>query len=213
MILMRRIFKYTKGYSIIELLIVMSLLGITTTLVSAAYLSFEKRERVKKAALDIKTDLRLAQSKALSGDKGITGTPQTCEASYTLVGWFLRFNPPPSSSYDIVGACQVSPGAETEFSVKNVKFPEGVTLTQIWYDGLADSSLAGANILFRTLEREIYAFKLASTPPFLDASGNLRELIVGAGDQESVKLSLSDNNGTTWEITIFTNGEINEKKL
>src|SRR3989344_5284442 len=84
--------QFIKGFTIIELLIVMSLLGIATTLVSAAYLSFEKRERVKSAALDLKSNLRLAQNKALSGDKGISGTSEICGTSSTLVGWFVRID-------------------------------------------------------------------------------------------------------------------------
>src|SRR3989344_9089026 len=124
-----------RGFTIIELLVVISLLGITTTLVSAAYLSFERRARVKSAALDLKSNLRLAQNKALSGDKGVPGTSESCPASDKLVGWFVRMDDSTNTSYQIVGACKDSSGVETEFSPKTYEYPEGVTLRQINYDG------------------------------------------------------------------------------
>src|SRR3990167_4917878 len=123
------------GFTIIELLIVISLLGIATTLVSAAYLSFEKRERVKSAALDLKSYLRLAQNKALSGDKGIAGSPATeiCDTFSTLVGWFVSINTG-SPNYEVVGSCQTTSG-EVGFSTKTYAYPDGVSLTHINYDG------------------------------------------------------------------------------
>src|SRR3989344_245162 len=162
------------GFTIIELLIVMSILGIATTLVSAAYLSFEKRERVKSAALDLKSNLRLAQNKALSGDKGIQGSGEECPTTSTLVGWFVRLEEN-KNSYDIVGACQNSPVIEVEFATKTVNFPEGVSLTEIWYESknvAFSQSLTEANLLFRPIDLGVYTFNpsthpITPTPPFI----------------------------------------------
>src|SRR3990167_2070667 len=198
------------GFTIIELLIVMSLLGIATTLVSAAYLSFEKRERVKSAALDLKSNLRLAQNKALSGDKGIPGSGEECPAGNTLVGWFIRLDKN-GNSYDLAGSCQPPTGEDTEFAAKTIQLPEGISLRVITYHGVFDSDLQATNILFRPLEREVYAFREV-TPPFIDNNGNLQELIVGEGDQESLQLTLSGFD-TEYDVNISTSGEVNEKKL
>ena len=202
-----------RGFTIIELLVVISLLGITTTLVSAAYLSFERRERVKTAALDLKSNLRFAQNKALTGDKGIPGSGEECAYGNTLVGWFVRLDTT-GSSYEIVGTCQSSPGAETEFFRNTVRLPKGVSLTQISYAGASQPnlSLSGVNILFRPIDRGVYSFYPSPTPPFINADGNLNGLIEPVSSQESVRLTLNGFD-TTYEVNIFTSGEINEKKL
>jgi len=202
------------GFTIIELLIVMSILGIATTLVSAAYLSFEKRERVKSAALDLKSNLRLAQNKALSGDKGISGTGEECPFGNTLVGWFVRINTGPS--YEVVGSCQTATGEEA-FAAKTYEYPEGVSLTQIHYEGAFSGDLAAGtivNILLRPIEREVYFFN-SSSPPFLDGTGNIITtglLEAPASGQISLSLKLQGFD-TIYDVNISTSGEINEKKI
>ncbi len=202
------------GFTIIELLIVMSLLGIATTLVSAAYLSFEKRERVKSAALDLKSNLRLAQNKALSGDKGISGTSEICDTSSTLVGWFVRINTG-SPNYEVVGSCQTTSG-EVEFSTKTYEYPDGVSLTEINYVGAFSDNFENTvvNILFRPIEREVYFFN-SSTPPFLDGTGNINTaglLEAPASSQISLRLRF-EGFDTIYDVNISTSGEINEKKI
>ena len=210
------VWKFIKGFTIIELLIVMSLLGIATTLVSAAYLSFEKRERVKSAALDLKSNLRLAQNKALSGDKGIAGSPATeiCDTFSTLVGWFVRINTG-SPNYEVVGSCQTTSG-EVGFSTKTYAYPDGVSLTHINYDGAYPEDFVNTtvNILFRPIEREVYFFN-SSSPPFLDGTGNIITtglLEAPASGQISLSLKLQGFD-TIYDVNISTSGEINEKKL
>ena len=212
------------GFTIIELLIVMSLLGIATTLVSAAYLSFEKRERVKSAALDLKSNLRLAQNKALSGDKGIPGSPAQCNnTSQTLIGWFVRIDTDttiPVNNYEIMIACQNTPGDEEHYVFKNVDLPEGVSFTDFEYSN--DFVIAGSfiplnntglyKILFRTLDREIYVFD--DSPSFYDSDGNFNKLWGSTDVTGQIAFKLAINGfDTTYEVTAFTDGEINEKKL
>jgi prepilin-type N-terminal cleavage/methylation domain-containing protein len=83
------------GFTLIELLIVIILFSMTTFIAAAAYLSFERDQRVKSAVLTLKNDLRFTQNKALSGDKN---TSTNCTASArTLVGWYIQIRIPINS--------------------------------------------------------------------------------------------------------------------
>src|SRR4030043_2323054 len=92
------------AFTIIELLIVISILAFSVTLVSTSYLGFERRERIKSAALEMKNKIRAAQNKALSGDKGMIDEGDYCEDSSELVGWYVNIDPSESQSgYKMAG--------------------------------------------------------------------------------------------------------------
>lgn len=64
------------GFTLIELLIIVSIMGLLMTVGLAYYQNFNRRQIVVQAARDLKNNLRLAQSKALAGEKieGCSGT-------------------------------------------------------------------------------------------------------------------------------------------
>jgi prepilin-type N-terminal cleavage/methylation domain-containing protein len=73
---MKNICLKNKAFTIIELLITISIMGLLLTVGLVYYQDFNRRQVVVQAANNLKNNLRLAQSKALSGEKieGCSGT-------------------------------------------------------------------------------------------------------------------------------------------
>ncbi|MGB9911059.1 MAG: pilus assembly FimT family protein [Microgenomates group bacterium] len=59
------------GFTLIELLVVISLIGILFGFGVAQYVQFNRRQVVEQTALDLKNNLRLAQTQALGGNKPV----------------------------------------------------------------------------------------------------------------------------------------------
>lgn len=106
-------FKIT-GYTLIELLVALSIVGVLFTVGFASYREFAQRQTVIQTAKTLKEDMRLAQQKALSGEK-----PLGCTI---LSGWAIAF--PNPSEYTIQGAC-----SNGTFVTKTLRYPQGVTKT------------------------------------------------------------------------------------
>lgn len=103
------------GYTLIELLVAITILGI---IFGAGYISFRdfsRRQALAAAVRTVSGDLRLAQELALSGKK-----PAGC---IILNGFKFKIA---SGSYDVVAACSFP---EVEYGVKvGVPLPTGVTM-------------------------------------------------------------------------------------
>ena len=84
--------KKLRGFSLIELLIVISLFGFATSLITTSYISFEKRERVRAASDTLKTDIRFVQSQASSGVKDPSACANSVSSSSMLAAWYIRFH-------------------------------------------------------------------------------------------------------------------------
>ncbi|MBI4999387.1 type II secretion system protein [Candidatus Gottesmanbacteria bacterium] len=79
-----------QGYTLIELLIVFSIIGILLGMGVVAYNDFNKRQTLKGAALNLKNDLRQAQNKALAGEKTCTGSLDGYEVSFSSTSYNFR---------------------------------------------------------------------------------------------------------------------------
>ena len=101
------------GFTLIELLVAVSVMGIVFSVGVAQYQEFNRRQIVLQAAQDLKSDLRLAQDKALAGEK-----PSGC---VTLEGYRLSFTS--EKNYKIEAVC--SGGVTSE--VKSVDLSGNVT--------------------------------------------------------------------------------------
>ena len=99
------------GFTLIELLITISIIGIIFTLGLAKYNEFNRRQILAQAASGLRSNLRLAQNKAFSGEKdcsaskcggvdGVCGTNDANERS--LDGWYVSFT---ADSYQVYGQC------------------------------------------------------------------------------------------------------------
>ena len=62
-----------KGFTLVELLIAISILVMLLGVGLASFNSFNRRERLKQTALTLKSTLRLAQTKAISVEKPTSG--------------------------------------------------------------------------------------------------------------------------------------------
>lgn len=113
-----------QGYTLIELLVIFTIIGILSTVGIASYNGFNQRQTLKQAALNLKNDLRVAQNKAMAGEK------LTCSA---LNGYQVSFTNPnlpadPLSHYQLEAGC--SDG--TTFVISStVDFPKGVTFNPL----------------------------------------------------------------------------------
>lgn len=119
---------FKSGFTLIESLIVVSILGILLGIGIAAYNVFNRNQILSQTAKNIKEDLRLTQSKALSAKKdcGICkGADGVCGNTDDIVldGWFVSFT---SNSYTVYGSCQ---GAQ--FGQKTVSLPNNVSLNPL----------------------------------------------------------------------------------
>lgn len=102
-----------KGFTLVELLIVSTIMGILFSVGLAGYNNFNRRRIVREAALELLNNLRFAQEKALNGEK-----PSGCSL---LNGWKLEFI---SGGYQIKAAC-----TNGEFGTKDFSFSSGVSKT------------------------------------------------------------------------------------
>lgn len=115
---------FKSGFTLIELLVTISIMGILFSVGIAAYNQFNRKQIVVQAAKTFKNDLRLAQSKALAGEK-----PTGCTNS--LNGYQVSFS---SDSYSLSAICSAS------VLVKTVPLPQNVTFSSV-----------PSSILFRVL--------------------------------------------------------------
>ena len=95
--------KVSCGFTLIELMVVVSLIGLATSIISASFLNYERSQRVKNAANQLKVDLRLVENKAASGDKG-PGSVVCQTTADSLAGWYLKIVDE-GTTYSIRGIC------------------------------------------------------------------------------------------------------------
>lgn len=105
------------GYSLIEIMVAVTIIGILTGSSLVGYNRFQGRQGLKSAGEQLVSDLRLTQQKALSGEKAV-GWCQGLTDS--LTGWRLIFTS--ASVYDIRGVC--SSGTTTTY--KSITLPNSV---------------------------------------------------------------------------------------
>lgn len=119
------------GFTLIELLVSLAIVFLMAGGILARYDTYTKSQKLKQAALTLKNDLRLAQSKASSAVKPDTGCTE-------LTGYTVAF--PTSATYTLQASCTEGPVGE----LTTVTLPEGITF-----------SSPPASILFGVLTRGI----------------------------------------------------------
>ena len=82
----------------IEMIVVVTIVGILTTIGVASYNSFHQKRLVEEEAEELKSNLRLAQSKAVSNEKN-----ETVCGTDILEGWYVQYLT--NSSYKIYYRC------------------------------------------------------------------------------------------------------------
>lgn len=115
--------KKRNGFTLVEILVVISITGLLVTIGIASYVQFNRRQVVDQAIKNLQSDLRYAQSKASMSDKGDPTTPD-CTSSDPLVGWYFRITS--ATQYEIYGLCGVKP-----FMVKRVTLPSQLAINSL----------------------------------------------------------------------------------
>ncbi len=114
--MMIKLKKNTYGFTLVELLVVVSMISIISGLGFASLSSYSRQQTVTQAAEDIKQDINLARFNAISAVK----PSGQCGTSDTLTGYRLDFcqysTTPCSSDYQIVALC----GSQPVVSSKNM---------------------------------------------------------------------------------------------
>ena len=204
-----------KGFGLIEFMIVITVFGIATAVITASFLTFERNQRLKSAALMLKNDIRLVQNKALSGDKGVVGADSTkyCASGNTLAGWYLKIDASSDNgSYIIAGDCKDSSGNETAFNVKSVSLPRGVrfpTSPPPYVISCGVFNDAYGTIFYQPLTYNA-SFHNNSVPPFLSAGSPVNTLPC-TGDDLVVTLQTTQG-VNTYQVIVQPSGEVNEQK-
>lgn len=106
----------TQGFTLIELMVAITVSLFITGAVIVNYNSYNATQALKQAALTVKNDFRLVQSKAASGQK-----PSGCG---TLVGWNINFA---ASSYSLQANCNNVPTG----TASSINLPPGITFQSV----------------------------------------------------------------------------------
>lgn len=69
--------KITKGFTLVEMMVVIAILGILLTVVIPSFKSTLHNQRVKSASFELFTSLTLARSEAIKRNTDVTITPTT----------------------------------------------------------------------------------------------------------------------------------------
>jgi prepilin-type N-terminal cleavage/methylation domain-containing protein len=119
------------GYTLIELLLVMTIIALLFLTGIASYREFSRRQELVSAVRKVQGDIRQAQELAIASKK-----PAGCSV---LDGYY--FVVVPSGSYEIRWVCGASTGVE-----KTIPMPAGITIS-----GLSPNLTPSNSILFKTL--------------------------------------------------------------
>ena len=132
-----------RGFTLIELVVAILVILLLVSAVLSNYNNFNENQKVKQAALTLKSDLRLGQTKALSAQKP---TSIICDS---LVGYEIVFSTVGAvSSYDIRAVCSNAGVTERagDSEALTIRLPGGVTFSPLPNP---------ASIIFRVLAKGI----------------------------------------------------------
>lgn len=181
--------KQSCGFTLIELLIVIAVISILATIGVPVFTTFNKNQTLKNAASELKSNLRFAQNKAVSGDKsGCSGT---------LVGWYATFTSTGANatSYNLTSRCKIS-GTESDGQSKTYSLPSS---------GIYIKSLTAPAPIYVLFGAVATGNSFHTGLPFFDAAGN-RQFEISANPLEIVLT----NGNNDYRVCLNTAGKIYE---
>lgn len=117
-----------RGYTLIEILVVLTIIGLLFAVGYANFRDFSRRQTILDSSKELQGDLRLAQEMALSGQ---IPNDAKCSTLNTLNGYnfkILTTGPSPVASYEIRANCTGAGGVASAAS-KTVSLPSDVQLS------------------------------------------------------------------------------------
>ena len=150
--------KNFKGYTLIELLVGLSIIAIIFSVGLAGYREFSRRQALTGVSKQLKADLRLAQQLALTGQK-----PEDVSCN-TLDGYI--FSRVSASSYRLLADCA---GIATPYVYKEVDLGTDITLTS-----------TNTNFTFKVLGQGTDLTAI-NTITLTHTSGNQNSMVIGIG--------------------------------
>ncbi len=149
--------KTQKGFSLVELMIVVVIVGVMATLAAGQFDKFFRQQRLKSAGKNLLSDLRLARSYAVArrDQYGIYFNPNARQ--YIL---FKDVVNPSSYTYDVGDSIIKTITLPTIFSMNNCTFPN----TAVVYLSTGSASSSGMVDIYNSeLAKYVRANVLAST--------------------------------------------------
>lgn len=111
-----------KGYTLIEILVGLSIIGLLFAVGYVNFRDFSRRQAIAGAGKLLQGDLRVAQQLALSGQKP---TDANCAGTNGLTGYYFELS---STEYKIYAGC--SGGVSTEIT-KEIFLPTGISVSPL----------------------------------------------------------------------------------
>jgi len=161
-----------KGFTLIEMMVVISIIAIIFSISVSSYVTFNRNQILQQAAEGVRSDLRLAQNKALAGQD----PSSSCSAPHTLLGYRFSIS---GSSYSISVFCSSDdPSEPIRTPIKTVDLSsQNITLS---------TTPAGAKIIFLVLGRGVDLDAVA--PTVLTISANNQSRLIDISPEGVIKL-------------------------
>lgn len=151
------------GFTLIELIVVAAIIVTLTGLGIAGYNSFNQKQILKQSAEEVKSNLRDAQNRALSGEK----VYPDCD-NRVLNYWVFTITS--ATEYKIEGSCDSS-----TFGSKSFTLPNGLTFTT-----------TGINIYFKPLAHGTTNSTTVTITLSQSSSGNTISLTVSPSGEITI---------------------------
>ena len=154
------------GFTLIEVLVSVGILVVLTAMGVASYNNFNEKRVVRNAADKIRSNLRLAQRKALAGEKNCDSCGGAV-CNVALVGWYADFS---SSPPQIYGEC-----GTTKFGYKDIDLSSSVDLnTDIPDNKILFKSLRGGTDLADEATITITGFVDKTETVYITTGGEIK---------------------------------------
>ena len=130
--------KWEKGFTLIELIVVIAIMGILVVMAVPSYTQYSKNQKLTDSASQLQTVLRQAQNNAQTGT--------VCNTGYRALGWRVGLN---YLAYEMLATCVGTPPSTTP-QIYNL--PIGITISSITNeDGLSGLCDIPATVIYNNL--------------------------------------------------------------